>query len=224
MSPLILDPATTALLVVDMQNDFCEEGGYYAGVGGGVGPVQSIIPPIQFLLEAARENGVFVLYTAITYQPADRGVPTDLTELHSLLPDTFGAYESRLLTGTWGAQIIDRLTPRSNEIVLEKPNYSVFYQTQLEALLRRRGIRTVVLTGAATNGCIIHSAYDAFVRDLDVVLVEDGVMSYWPELHDAAMAIMGAMIGPIVPSRDLVAAFGNRAPIPAGSSKDGAAL
>jgi nicotinamidase-related amidase len=207
MSQLSLDPKTTALLIIDMQNDFCEEEGFYKGVGTGIEPVQSIIPPIAGLLATARETGTFVLFTAITYQPQERGVPTDLTQVHDLLPDTFGAFRPRLVTGTWGAQIIDRLAPSPDEIVVEKPGYSIFFGTQVEALLRRRGVRTVLITGAATNGCIIHSAYDAFVRDFDVVILEDAVISYWPDLHDAAMKVLGAMIGPVEKSADVIAAL-----------------
>jgi len=209
-----LDPATTALLVVDMQNDFCEADGFYASIGTGVDPVLGIVPAIQRLLDGARGLGVFVLYTAITYRDAATGVPTDLTEVHTLLPPTFRSFEPRLVSGTWGAQVTERLAPRPNEIVVEKPGYSIFFQTQVESLLRRRGVKTLLLTGAATNGCVIHSAYDAFVRDFDVVLVDGAIISYWPELHDAAMKIMGAMIGPVATSDEALTSLREHRPQP----------
>jgi len=208
MSLPALDPKSTAVLVIDMQNDFCERDGYYASVGVGTEPVDAIIPTIARLLAGARRAGALVLYTAVVYQPAAAGIPSDIPDNHTVLPTHFKALGERLVAGSWGAAVTDRLAPAEGELVIEKPGWSAFYETPVESLLRQRGVKTVVLTGTATYGCVLHTAYDAFVRDHDVVIVEDAVACSWPEMGAAALSIMGAIHGPVVAADEVLASIG----------------
>lgn len=195
---LTLDPASTALLVVDMQNDFCHADGYYAHNGRPAEPIAAAIEPIAALLTAAREAGLSTIFTRIVYETT-----ADLADAHGVRPAGWSGSGVRLQRGSWGAEIVDELRPLPGEPVLDKPAYSAFYRTDAEHLLRERGIRTVLITGTVAYACVLHTAFDAFVRGFDVVLVEDAVSSWFGDLADASRRITELLLGRTVASSDL---------------------
>lgn len=157
----VLLPATeTALIVVDMQNDFVEpEGALF------VPEAPKTLPAIRRLLERAREAGVKVVYTQ-DWHPED--------------DPEFKIWPRHVVQGTWGAQIVDALRTLPGETVLPKARYDGFYGTPLDHLLHLWGIKNVVVVGTVANICVLHTAGSAALRWYTVVLPEDGISALTP--------------------------------------------
>lgn len=197
---LTLDPATTALLVIDMQNDFCHPDGYYNRNGRESGPIAAAVEPIAAVLPVARTVGVKPVFTRIVYS-----TQADLADLHEVRPVAWSGSGVRLQPGTWGVEIVDELRPEPGEAVFDKPTYSAFHETDLEKWLRAGGIKTVVISGTVAYACVLHTAFDAFVRGFDVVLLADAVSSWFDDLADAACRITDLLLGRTITSGELVA-------------------
>jgi len=148
-----LDPATTALVVIDMQNDFVKEGGSLQ-----VPDARSTIPVIQRLLEQARGSGARVVFSQDTHGEDD--------------PE-FAIWPEHAREGTWGWEIVQELAPREGEVVLRKPRYDAFYRTDLEELLEEWDTRTLVICGTVANICVHYTAASAALRWYDVVIPRD---------------------------------------------------
>jgi len=148
-----LDPATTALVVIDMQNDFVKEGGSLQ-----VPDAQGTIATIQGLIEQARDSGARVVYSQDTHGEDD--------------PE-FAIWPEHAREGTWGWEIVQELAPREGEVVLRKPRYDAFYRTDLEELLEEWDTRTLVICGTVANICVHYTAASAALRWYDVVIPRD---------------------------------------------------
>jgi len=148
-----LDPATTALVVIDMQNDFVKEGGSLQ-----VPDAQGTIATIQGLIEQARDSGARVVYSQDTHGEDD--------------PE-FAIWPEHAREGTWGWEIVQELAPREGEVVLRKPRYDAFYRTDLEELLEEWNTRTLVICGTVANICVHYTAASAALRWYDVVIPRD---------------------------------------------------
>ena len=155
-----LDPATTALVVVDMQNDFVKEGGTLR-----VPSAEATIPAIQDLLALARASGMRVVFSQDTHGEDD--------------PE-FRIWPEHAREGTWGWRIVEELAPREDELVLRKVRYDAFYGTHLEHMLRLWGTRTLVMCGTVANICVHYTAASAALRWFDVVLPRDAVSALEP--------------------------------------------
>ena len=202
---LRLDPARTALLVLDMQNDFCAADGFFARAGHDVSPCLAIVRPIDVLRRAVRPLGVLTIFTqSLNPTPPDRRL-VPLRFRPEFVPGVTGT--RGLTPGTWGAQILDELRPSAGEVVLEKSRYSAFFRTSLEVDLRERGIDTVVLAGVYTNVCVDATARDAFMRDFDVLVLSDCVATFGgdADLHDASLRTIELVIGVVAPSKAFLA-------------------
>ena len=187
-----LDPVHTALIVIDMQKDFCLEGFATAKAGRPLGAAQSIIPSLVELRRAARAAGVLVCHAALWTLPdhASNSGPW----LAQRRRATFSS-DQIVIAGTEGAEFIDELTPEEGELVVHKHRYSAFKGTDLDMLLRARGIRTVVTTGVSTNVCVEGTLRDAFEYNYYVCVPEDGVASWDMELHAATLKTTDARFG-----------------------------
>ncbi len=190
------DPRSTALLVVDMQNDFCHADGFYGRIGRPAERINAAVPPIASLLAAARRAGMPVVFTRLVYDPS---LP-DVVERHRLAPAAWAAKEKRLAPDGWGARIVDELAPQPGDYVVEKADYSAFYGTSLEQILRRRGVRSLVLTGTVSYACVLHTAFDAFVRDFDVVVAGEAVSCWFEDLQGPTLRIIELLLGHVVPT------------------------
>jgi len=196
MDRLTLDPARSALVLIDMQNDFCATDGFYARIGRDVSALTEVIEPISGLLERARAAGATVVFTRLVHD-AERG---PMEARHDLKPKTWTTSGERLIPGTRGAEVVDDLAPRPGEIVIDKPAYSAFQDTDLAEQLAARGIKTLLFTGVTTYACVLASAFAAFDRDFDVVFLTDMVASWRPDLDRAAFDIVDLLLGHALPS------------------------
>ena len=175
----------SALLLIDMQNDFCTPGYGAEAAGRDIGPARAIIPSLQRLLHAARQAGVAVAHIAFWTLP-DHGSDSG-SWLTQRRKSTFSS-ERLCLADTPGAQFVGDLTPLPGEYQVHKHRYSAFTGTSLELLLRSRGVKTVIVCGVSTNACIESTFRAAFDLGYYVVVPVDGCASWDRALHEAALA------------------------------------
>jgi ureidoacrylate peracid hydrolase len=184
----IVAPQHTALLVVDMQNDFVSAGGHFARHGRDVSRIQAVIPAIRELLAAARRAGVLIIYTqqlTLPYLASDTPAWVYFKTRDGKTPD----YTMR---GTWGADFVEELAPPTDVQVIEKFRPSAFHRTSLDEALRAHGIQSVVVAGCLTQGCVQATVTDASYHDYYAVVVKDAVQSTSAPLHDNALAFLGS--------------------------------
>lgn len=208
------DLARTALVIIDMQRDFIEPGGFGETLGNDVSLLQAIVPATQRVLHAWREKGGLVVHTREAHRPdladcppskRNRGNP-------SLRIGDPGPMGRILVAGEPGNQIIDALAPIDGEIVIDKPGKGAFYATGLQSLLQQRAIRSLVFMGVTTEVCVQTSMREANDRGYDSLLLEDCTESYFPAFKAAALEMIraqGAIVGWTAPSRKLLAALGD---------------
>lgn len=200
---LQLEPRSTALLMIDMQNDFCDPNGYYASLDRPLEAIRRAIGPARILLEQFRCVRAPVIFTRLLY---DGRLPA-VEERHALLPGRWAAKDRRLQPGSWGCEVIAELAPLESEFLVDKPGYSAFYSTPLESMLRQLGVRTIVLSGTTTHACVLTTAFDAFDRDFDVVVASDAVSTWFDHLQAAALDMVELLLGRSAPSDEIVAAL-----------------
>ena len=205
-------PGATALVVIDMQRDFIEPGGFGASLGNDVSLLLPAIAPIASLLAAWRARGWPVVHTRESHQadlsdcpPAKRmrGEP-------SLRIGDPGPMGRLLIRGEAGTSIIAALAPEAGEIVIDKPGKGMFWATGLHERLQAMGITHLVFTGVTTEVCEQSSMREANDRGYDCLLVEDGTESYFPAYKAAVLemiAAQGAIVGWHAPSAALLAAL-----------------
>lgn len=181
----IADPAHTAVLVIDMQNDFCSPEGFFGRRGMNLTMIQAMVPKLgQFLATArsARLPVFFVQQTTAANGGSDSGAWLRLK--------TRGGSDGQYtVSGSWGHDIIDALQPTHEDVVLQKSRSSAFTNTDLAERLRALGIATLVITGTTTQGCVESTARDATFHDFYAVLPTDLVASTRADLHDASLLV-----------------------------------
>ena len=212
--PYPFAPGRTALVIIDMQRDFVEPGGFGASLGNDVTLLHAAIAPIANLLAAWRARGWAVVHTREAHQsdlsdcpPAKRlrGSPT-------LRIGEPGAMGRLLIRGEPGTSIIPALAPQAGEIVIDKPGKGMFWATGLHETLQAKGITHLVFTGVTTEVCVQTSMREANDRGYDCLLVEDATESYFPEFKAAALAMIaaqGAIVGWHAPSCAVLAGLAN---------------
>jgi len=165
-----LDPRTSAVIVIDLANDFVYPGGTIADAGGPEYQknAQAIVPDLSRLLDAARAAGVTVIYATDAHTPGD-------SELRKWPPHA--------MAGTKQAEIIPELSPKPGDIVLAKQTYSPFLSSAIDDVLRERGITRLYIVGLHTDCCARHTSGDAFQRGYDLVWVTDAMTAFTPEAH-----------------------------------------
>ncbi len=200
--------AHTALLIIDMQRDFVEPGGFGETLGNDVSLLQAIVPTVRAVLHAWREAGGYVVHTRESHDadladcpPAKRlrGAPT-------LRIGDEGPMGRILVKGEPGNAIIPELAPIDGELVIDKPGKGAFYATDLMAQLSARHITHLVVMGVTTEVCVQTSMREANDRGYDCLLLEDGTESYFPEFKTATLAMIraqGAIVGWTAPSAAL---------------------
>lgn len=200
-------PTHTAVLVVDMQNDFCSADGAYAKSipGLDLSEIDEMVPRLSGLLDAARTQGVPVIYITAIYNTNDNRYLSPVWLEHAERRRQ-GLYTSIPLCeeGAWGAQVIPQLTPRPDEMVVVKHRYSAFIDTPLQSYLRNRGIQTVLITGVGTSGCVESTARDGFMLDHYTVTISDCVATYWHEDHVAALRKLELLFGEVRTSHEVM--------------------
>jgi len=210
--PYPFAPGKAALVIIDMQRDFVEPGGFGASLGNDVSLLHTAIPPIAALLAKWRAKGWPVVHTRESHKadlsdcpPAKRlrGEPT-------LRIGDAGPMGRLLIRGEPGTSIIDALAPHAGELVIDKPGKGMFWSTGLHEMLHAQGVTHLVFTGVTTEVCVQTSMREANDRGYDCLLIEDGTESYFPEFKAAALAMLvaqGAIIGWHTPSATLLKAL-----------------
>ncbi|XUY28771.1 cysteine hydrolase family protein [Agrobacterium sp. rho-8.1] len=189
--------AETALIVIDMQRDFAEPGGFGASLGNDVSAIAKIVPDVKRLIEGFRAAGLPVIHTMECHRPdlsdlprakRDRGNP-------SLRIGDHGPLGRVLISGEPGTAILPELAPIEGEIVIEKPGKGAFYATNLDDVLRSKGITQLVFAGVTTEVCVQTTMREANDRGFECLLAEDATESYFPEFKAAAIAMICAQGG-----------------------------
>jgi ureidoacrylate peracid hydrolase len=187
-----IDPARSAVLVVDMQNAFASKGGMFDLSGIDIGGAPRLVQIVHQVLERSRHAGVQVVYLQMGYDAklASSGGPDSPNwhkELALRLIRQRPELKGRVLTeGQWDWEVVNELRPHSEDLVVNKTRYSGFYGTPLDSMLRTRGIRTLFFVGIATNVCVESTLRDAFFLDYWPVLVRDATMQAGPQLLQEA--------------------------------------
>ncbi|MDE3010818.1 MAG: cysteine hydrolase [Pseudomonadota bacterium] len=190
----------TALVIIDMQRDFIEPGGFGASLGNDVGRLEPVIPVARRMLDAWRAFGGLVVHTREAHRPdlADCPPAKRLRGNASLRIGDPGPMGRILIAGEPGNQIIDALAPIAGELVFDKPGKGAFHATGLHQQLATRGISHLLFMGVTTEVCVQTSMREANDRGYDCLLVEDATESYFPEFKAATLAMItaqGAIVG-----------------------------
>jgi nicotinamidase-related amidase len=194
---LEVDPARTALVMIDMQRDFLEPGGFGEALGNDVRLLARAIPPCRRLLKAARSAGLLVIHTREGHRPdladaprakIERGAPG------SRIGDT-GPMGRILVRGEPGHEIVAALAPLAGEPVIDKPGKGAFYATDLHAVLANRRVENLIVCGVTTEVCVHTTVREANDRGFRCVVPEDACASYFPEFHEAALRMIRAQGG-----------------------------
>jgi nicotinamidase-related amidase len=213
------DPKATALVIIDMQRDFVEPGGFGEALGNDVAPLQKVIAPCKRVLEAARATGMMVIHTR-------EGHSADLADCPpSKIVRGRGAKKigdpgpmGRILVrGEHGHDIVPELYPKPGEVVIDKPGKGAFHATHLDHVLHNRGIRYLIVCGVTTEVCVNTTVREANDRGYECVVLEDCVGSYFPEFQRAALAMIkaqGGIFGWVSDSKRALVALTPRQPAP----------
>ncbi len=193
------DPATTALIVIDMQRDFVEPHGFGEALGNDVSLLRRAIDPCRRLLEAARHAGLFVVHTREGHRPDLSNCPAaKLTRGGKTFIGQQGTMGRILIQGEPGHDIIPELYPQAGEPIIDKPGKGAFFATDLHLILQARGITSLIICGVTTEVCVQTTAREANDRGYEVLIPEDCCASYLPEFHRAALEMIkaqGAIVG-----------------------------
>ena len=210
---LEFDPKSTALVIIDMQRDFVMPGGFGEALGNDVTPLQATIAPTARVLAAARKRGMLVVHTREGHRPDLTDCPpTKLVRGRGKTrigdPGPMGRI---LVRGEIGHDIVPELYPRAGEPIIDKPGKGAFYATDLELILRDRGIKTLIVCGVTTEVCVHTSVREANDRGYECVVLSDCVGSYFPEFQKSALAMIkaqGGIFGWVSDSTRALAAIG----------------
>ena len=189
----LVDPTCTALLLVDMQHDFIDSEGVFGKMGIDLSMYKDSRPRLAALLEEARRNNVLVVHIQNTMLANRRSDSPAQIRFNLRMHEATRRDDTPLrytVPGSAGHKFAKEFTPKSNELVVRKYRSSGFWGTNLDMLLRSNNIKTVVMTGCTTEGCVESTARDAMFNDYYVVIAEDCVASDDPAQHDAAMLLM----------------------------------
>lgn len=197
-----LDPARTALLTIDLQNDFLHRDGAYGRAGQGADAIAALPERIRPLRDALRRAGGTYVSAQFTLVPGPEDEPLISPHLKSLRPFlTKGDFAP----GAFGHALVQALAPA--DYTVEKVAYSAFYQTRLEYILRALGIDTILVGGIVTNGGVASTIRDAHLRDLNTVLLTDGTAAFRADVHDATLLSLSSL-GLQATCAEATAAFG----------------
>jgi ureidoacrylate peracid hydrolase len=197
-------PRHTALVVIDMQNDFIAAEGLIAREGRDVSQAQAMAQELPKLLATARDAGVFVVFVRNVYTTGNNFYLSDVW-LEQAARKRKGGY-TRIpvcAENSWSGDFYGGVRPLPGEPIVTKHRYSAFHNTDLDTILRANGIRTVVLTGVVTNVCVETSAREAFVRDYYVAIVKDGTAAYSQADHEMTLANIDRFFGEVTSISEL---------------------
>jgi ureidoacrylate peracid hydrolase len=182
MAAVPFDPKTTALLLLDLQNDFIHPDGAYSRGGQSAPEIAALPARIRPLLDALRARGGLVIATQFTLVPGRGGEPMISPHLRQMRPFL---KKGDFAPGSWGNATVDALQPV--DAAVEKVAYSAFYMSRLEWVIRKLGVTRLLAAGIVTNGGVASTVREAHVRDIETVVLEDGCAAFSPETHKTAI-------------------------------------
>ena len=196
-APITLDLTRTALVIIDMQRDFLEPGGFGETLGNDVALLAPAVPACRRVLDAARAVGMLVIHTREGHRPDMADAPPAKVErgAPSSRIGCAGPMGRILIRGEPGHDIIGELAPLPDEPVLDKPGKGAFYQTDLELMLRNRGIENLLVCGVTTEVCVHTTVREGNDRGYRCVVLGDGCGSYFPEFHEIGLKMIAAQGG-----------------------------
>ena len=211
--PIELNWTATALVIIDMQRDFLEPGGFGETLGNDVSQLSRAIKPCANVLSAARETGMLVVHTREGHLPDLSDAPPAKIErgAPSLRIGDPGPMGRILIRGEPGHDIIPALYPLDSEIVIDKPGKGAFYATELGDVLHKYGIENLLVCGVTTEVCVNTSVREANDRGYRCVVISDGCASYFPEFHEMGLKMIkaqGGIFGWVTSSARVIAAIG----------------
>ncbi len=206
----VFDPVSTALIIIDMQRDFLEPGGFGELLGNDVSWLRTAIVPIQKVLAAARAEHMLVIHTREGHRPDLSDLPeAKRTRGHlSCGIGDAGPMGRILVRGEAGHGIIDELQPLPGEPIVDKPGKGSFYATDLASILSNHGIKRLIVTGVTTEVCVHTTVREANDRGYECLVLSDAVASYFPEFQAAALKMIvaqGGIFGWVASSESLLA-------------------
>lgn len=187
------DPESTALVIIDMQNDFCTPGGFGEKLGNNVSATRRIIPVVAEALAAAREAGLTVIHTREGHLPDLSDCPPSKlrrSKRQGAGIGDEGPMGRILVRGEPGHAIVAELAPLEGEVIIDKPGKGAFYQTQLEEILERLGIESLVVAGVTTHVCVHTTVREANDRGYECLVLEDGTAAFDPADQIAALQMI----------------------------------
>jgi nicotinamidase-related amidase len=194
---IAIDPVRTAIVVIDMQRDFLEPGGFGESLGNDVSLLQRAVGPIQALLAGARRRRMLIIHTREGHRPDLSDAPTAKVErgAPSLRIGAPGPMGRILIRGERGHDIIDSLKPLAGEPVIDKPGKGAFYATDLGSILHHRGIENLIVCGVTTEVCVHTTVREANDRGYKCIVPGDCCASYFPEFHEMGLKMIKAQGG-----------------------------
>jgi len=193
-----VDPRHTAVMVIDMQNDFCHEEGDIHRRGMDVSASQAMVGHLERFIEEARKAKSEVIFVQAIYNNRYLGGPFKERDIRAEVN------KERCVEGSWGARFY-KVEPLPGDLVIKKHRYSAFIGTELENILQEKGIKTLIMTGVSTNVCVESTARDAFMRDYYVVFLEDCTAAGSKEVHESTLKNIQRHFGVVVGSADVAA-------------------
>lgn len=204
----VFEPASTALVIIDMQRDFLEAGGFGEQLGNDVSQLRTAIAPLQKVLAALREKGMMVIHTREGHRADLADLPDAKRKRGNLscgIGDA-GPMGRILVRGEVGHDIIDELKPIAGEPVIDKPGKGSFHATDLQSILMNHGIKSLIVTGVTTEVCVHTTVREANDRGYECLVLSDCVASYFPEFQAVGLkmiAAQGGIFGWVAPSANL---------------------
>ena len=192
--PFALNPERTALVIIDMQRDFLEPGGFGSALGNDVSLLSTAIEPLQKVLATAREIGMTIIHTREGHRPD----MTDCPPAKFARGEFIGTDSPKgriLIRGEYGHDIVDELAPAPGEVVLDKPGKGSFFATDLDLILRNLQITSLIVTGVTTEVCVHTTTREANDRGYECLVVADCVGSYFPEFQRVGLEMVKAQGG-----------------------------
>jgi nicotinamidase-related amidase len=192
--PFAFDRESTALVVIDMQRDFLDPGGFGSALGNDVSLLAGAIEPLQRVLGAARDIAMTIIHTREGHRPDMSDCPPAKFARGEFI-GTDSPKGRILIRGEYGHDIVDALAPEPGEIVLDKPGKGSFCATDLDLILRNLGIKSLIVTGVTTEVCVHTTVREANDRGFECLVLGDCVGSYFPEFHDVGLRMIAAQGG-----------------------------
>jgi len=219
--PIAIDMARTAVVVVDMQNDFGSKGGLFDRAGLDISMIQKAVGPTARVLALARDAGIKVIYLKMAFRPdlSDLDASDSPNRARHLMfgvgktaraPD--GTESRILIRGTWNTDVVSELKPQEEDLVIYKHRFSGFYETDLDALLKQLGVKYLIVTGCTTSVCVESTVRDGMFRDYSCVLLADcmgePIGNELPRSnHEASLLVIETLFGWVSSSDQFIKAF-----------------